>query len=169
MNTNTPTPTPENDTLVAESSASHFPGKPPRSTKRRWLKVLLLLVIFVSGMVIGSGLTIMGIVHHMRSQMSDPAQRALNWTHRLSRRLDLSPQEEQAVLPVMQDASQRFEVIRQEVYPRVEAELDRMQQEVAAVLPKDKVATWESQFQTLRKRWFPLPPQPGSKDQPAHE
>ena len=142
-----------------DQASSTQPQKSRSKRPRRWLKVLLLVVIFGSGIVVGSGLTVLGFVYHMRTQMSDPAQRAATWTNRLARRLDLTTEQSAVVLPVMTQSSERFEAIRRELIPQINAELDRMQREVSSVLPADKVAKWESQFKTLRNRWLPLHPQ----------
>ncbi|HAI10061.1 MAG TPA: hypothetical protein DCM28_00020 [Phycisphaerales bacterium] len=129
--------------------------RPHYSRRRTWLKVMLLLVIFISGMVVGSGLTVYGIVRHMRSQQADPQARAVNWTHRLAKRLDLTPEQTELLLPVMTQSSERFAKIHREVRQQIDTELDRMQNEVTTVLPEEKVDTWQKQFNQMRNRWLP--------------
>jgi hypothetical protein len=161
-----PTPTTLNashkqDNALTPSARGHH----RRARLRPWLKVLLLLVIFVCGMIGGSGLTVMVIVQRLHQGMNNPAQRAVNWTNRLTRKLDLDTTQSDAVLRVMTDASMRFEDIRRDLYPRVQTELDRMEREVAAVLPPDKAKQWREQFNHLREHWLPAAPNPKQQTQ----
>jgi hypothetical protein len=137
-------------------------AKPRHRHLRRWLKVILLLVIFASGMVTGGGLTVYAIAQRMRMNLADPQARAQTWANRVARRLNLNDSQKQAVQKVMLESSLRFEELRAEINPRIIIELDRMTDEVADVLPDDKAQVWREQFEHLRCNWLPAPPQDNS-------
>jgi hypothetical protein len=51
-----------------------------------------------------------------------------------------------------------LEAIRRDVQPRVVAELDRLEEQIAAVLDQGQREQWHQVFEQLRKTWIPLLP-----------
>jgi hypothetical protein len=120
--------------------------------------VVLLLVVFASGVVVGVGLTVVGAVAQAQHNIKHPELQPARWTERLTRRLDLSPDESERVGRVLADAFLRVEAIRRSTYPEVTGELDRIEREVAEVLSEEKAERWRDYLKTLRRDWMPPPP-----------
>lgn len=138
----TPDPAPTNHRL-ANHRTSHL--------------IFICLIVFVCGMVVGSGVTVIVAVKHIRESIAHPELRADRWTQRITRRLHLDESQAERVRPVIAASVARFEAIHHDIYPRIEKELDRMEQDVAAALPADKAAAWREHFNTLRREWITRP------------
>ncbi|MEI7766604.1 MAG: hypothetical protein WCJ97_04100 [Phycisphaerae bacterium] len=142
-----------------------LPVKPPKP--KRWRGILLVLVIFVSGMVLGSGLTVIVAVHRIRDRMHHPEKLPQEIAGRLERRLSLSPDQTTQVRAILTARQQHLMAIRQRVQPEVVGELDQAYSEIAAVLNENQRPRWETMYHELKAEWVPRlsnEPQPGSTD-----
>ena len=126
--------------------------------RRRWLRVVLWLIVFGSGFVAGTGLTLIGIrkgaldaIHHPETMPKKVAQR-------LRRPLRLSDGQLQQIERILRDRQQALQQIRKRVQPEVETELDVINREISQVLDDRQRGTWQKLFQDLRGTWLPPPP-----------
>jgi hypothetical protein len=137
---------------------------PPRRVKRRiWHVVILCLVVFACGMVVGGGLTVMAIAKQARHRVEHPELRTERALRHIARKLDLADTQTEKLRPVLDAAMDRFDAIHREVSPRLEAEMDRLATDIATALPADKADQWREHFNHLRSEWIPKPP-PARRD-----
>jgi len=133
---------------------------PPRP--RRWVRILVALLIFVGGMVCGGGLTIIGAVERIHHAIHHPEEVPGRITHYLKRRLDLSDDQTQQVEQIIREHQKNLQEIRRGVQPRVEAELELLRQDISQVLTPEQRDKWDDIFDDAVDRWMPPPPPPAS-------
>jgi len=140
--------------------AQDQPIAPATRTRRRWVwTVLLALVIFVSGVLVGGGLTFKVITSGFKRSFQDPAVLAERITHRMKKRLNLTDEQAVRVRRIILEQQKAFQSLRKQVRPQLEAQIEKSRQELAAVLTPEQARKWEKLFRHFLKFW--LPPQPG--------
>jgi hypothetical protein len=140
--------------------AQDQPIAPATRTRRRWVwTVLLALVIFVSGVLVGGGLTFKVITSGFKRSFQDPAVLADRITHRMKKRLNLTDEQAVRVRRIILEQQKAFQSLRKQVRPQLEAQIEKTRQELAAVLTPEQARKWEKRFGHFLKFW--LPPQPG--------
>ena len=140
--------------------AQDQPVAPVIRPRRRWVwPVLLALVIFVSGVLVGGGLTFKIITSGFKRSFQDPEVSAERITNRMKRRLDLTDEQVVQVRRIILERQKAFQSMRKQVRPQLEAQIEKTRRELAAVLSPDQARKWEKRFGHFLKFW--LPPQPG--------
>ena len=140
--------------------AQDQPVAPVIRPRRRWVwPVLLALVIFVSGVLVGGGLTFKIITSGFKRSFQDPEVSAERITNRMKRRLDLTDEQFVQVRRIILEQQKAFQSMRKQVRPQLEAQIEKTRQELAAVLTPEQARKWEKRFGHFLKFW--LPPQPG--------
>ena len=140
--------------------AQDQPVAPVIRPRRRWVwPVLLALVIFVSGVLVGGGLTFKIITSGFKRSFQDPEVSAERITNRMKRRLDLTDEQFVQVRRIILERQKAFQSLRKQVRPQLEAQIEKTRQELAAVLSPEQARKWEKRFGHFLKFW--LPPQPG--------
>jgi len=135
--------------------------------RRRWLRTALLATaIFVCGALVGGGLTFKVIASGYKRSFQEPALLAEEITHRMKRRLDLTGDQVQQVRRIILEQQMAFQSLRKEFRPRLDDQIERTRQELAAVLTPEQARKWEKRFAHIQRFW--LPPLPGdSRDIPS--
>ena len=140
--------------------AQDQPVAPVIRPRRRWVwPVLLALVIFVSGVLVGGGLTFKIITSGFKRSFQDPEVSAERITNRMKKRLDLTEEQVVQVRRIILEQQKAFQSMRKQVRPQLEAQIEKTRQELAAVLSPEQARKWEKRFGQFLKFW--LPPQPG--------
>ena len=140
--------------------AQDQPVAPVIRPRRRWVwPVLLALVIFVSGVLVGGGLTFKIITSGFKRSFQDPEVSAERITNRMKKRLDLTDEQFVQVRRIILERQKAFQSMRKQVRPQLEAQIEKTRQELAAVLSPEQARKWEKRFGHFLKFW--LPPQPG--------
>ena len=140
--------------------AQDQPVAPVIRPRRRWVwPVLLALVIFVSGVLVGGGLTFKIITSGFKRSFQDPEVSAERITNRMKRRLDLTDEQVVQVRRIILERQKAFQSMRKQVRPQLEAQIEKTRQELAAVLSPEQARKWEKRFGHFLKFW--LPPQTG--------
>jgi cell division protein FtsB len=146
----------------ADGSPSPAPGAAPPLAprrRRRWPTLLLALLLFASGLAAGAGATALLIVRRAQATIQQPERMPARLARHLGRRLDLSPEQSARVQAILAERQAALQEIRSRCQPEMEAELDRIEREVAAVIEGEQVERWERLFRRLRRAWVPpLPP-----------
>lgn len=129
-------------------------ARPPRRAPRllRYGAALLL------GAVIGSSVTVVlgvGLVKHWVRTQNDWPHRA---AARTARALSLDAGERDRVERVFEERFGAISGIRREMYPRLSAELDLMESQVAEALPPEKAGRWRELFGRMRDTFVAPPP-----------
>jgi hypothetical protein len=128
--------------------------------RRRWLRtVLLATAIFVCGALLGGGLTFKIITSGYKRSFQEPALLAEEITHRMKRRLDLTDDQVQQVRRIILEQQMAFQSLRKEFRPRLDDQIEKTRQELAAVLTPEQARKWEKRVAHIQRFW--LPPLPG--------
>ena len=132
------------------------PVAPVIRPRRRWVwPVLLALVIFVSGVLVGGGLTFKIITSGFKRSFQDPEVSAERITNRMKRRLDLTDEQFVQVRRIILEQQKAFQSMRKQVRPQLEAQIEKTRRELAAVLTPDQARKWEKSFRHFLKFWLP--------------
>jgi hypothetical protein len=129
--------------------------------RRRWLRTALLATaIFVCGALVGGGLTFKVIASGYKRSFQEPAVLAEEITQRMKRRLDLTHDQVQQVRRIILEQQMAFQSLRKEFRPRLDGQIEKTRQELAAVLTPEQARKWEKRFARIQRFW--LPPLPGN-------
>jgi len=133
---------------------------PPPRRRRTWLTVLLCLLIFGGGLAVGGGATALWVVRHVRDAVQHPEAAPHRLAERLQRKLDLDDQQAAQVEDAIQLHHAELLEARADFLERIEPILDRVDEDVASVLPASRIAEWRRQFRRFRDDWIPRPERP---------
>ena len=136
---------------------------PVTRPRRRWVwTVLLALVIFISGVLVGGGLSFKIITSGFKRSFQDPAVSAEHITKRMKRRLNLTDEQAVQVRRIILEQQEAFLSMRRQVRPQLEAQIEKTRRELATVLTPQQARKWEKRFSHFLKFWLPpdekLPP-----------
>jgi hypothetical protein len=115
---------------------------------------LFSLVIFLSGVVVGGGLTLHILWKRLVVDAHRPEVVASRITNRMTRRLDLTPEQREKVAEIIKKRQEHFQRIRRRVRPRVWAELEGARQEINGVLTPEQAEKFNRHFEHVKKRWL---------------
>jgi hypothetical protein len=147
---------------MSEASKSGPTGEttlPPAPRPRRWLRVVMALVLFASGFVVGAGATLITVRNRVLHAIHHPEEGPPRVAAKLRRKLDLTDEQTRRVEEILRARQLALQAIRREAWPRVEVELDRVRREVAEVLDEQQRREWEERFAYLRETWIPPVPE----------
>lgn len=145
------------DSLPKSEGPSRLPAVPAR---RRWLSIVLALVIFVSGVLVGGGVTVLVAVRQIRDVIAHPERAPDRIVARLHSKLKLNDQQTKQVEQIVKRRQAALIEIRRTVQPQVLEQLDQFEREVADVLKPDQKQRWHELLANLRTQWVPpMPPE----------
>lgn len=125
---------------------------------RRWLAVVLGLTIFVSGVVLGGVGALTLQRQFMIHQFHHPEKTPARLTGRIQKHLELTGEQAGEVEEIIRHAQTVLQQVQREFQPRIAAEFDRVQQEVAAVLDEEQARKWNDWYMKTRETWTPRLP-----------
>ncbi|NUQ62327.1 MAG: hypothetical protein HUU20_07550 [Pirellulales bacterium] len=141
-----------------------LPEMPVAPKRRRWLTLLLAIVVFASGFVVGAGATLVVVRDRLIRAIRNPDAAPEEITAKLKRSLDLSESQAEQVEATVRERQLALQEIRREVQPRVEAEIDLLEERIAAVLGPEQKEKWHALVRRMRSTWIPpLPPDRGGE------
>jgi hypothetical protein len=143
---------------MTETSSSSATDLTTARSNRSWPRFILWLVIFLSGVIVGGGTTLLVVRNNVLASIHHPEDMPARLARHLQRMLDLDAQQVQRVEQIFRDRQQALQALRREFQPKIEKELDRVNEEVSTVLRDDQRDKWRSRFRTLRNRWMPALP-----------
>lgn len=148
---------------ITRSPASST-GDSTRPRRRRWVSILLSLLLLVSGMVIGSGATLIvahNIIQHRARHPEELPGRAVA---RLRRPLNLSDNQAVQIRTILRERLGKLQAMRRQWQPLLETELDGIEKDVAAALSLEQAEIWHRIAREKRHQWLPpLPPVTGTR------
>ncbi len=144
----------------ADSDVSLPTAEKPR---RRWLTVLLGVLIFAGGFATGAGSTIIAAVHRLQYAIHHPEEAPARIAARLHRKLGLDETQQSEVEAIVAKHQAALAVIRREFQPKVMAQLEQIRDEISQVLTEPQREKWIQMFNDVRDRWLPPMPQADSK------
>lgn len=127
----------------------------PGRGRRRWVSLVLSVVIFVSGVLIGAAGAAGVIRREMLQALRDPSAVPARITQRLKRRLSLTDVQADEIQGILEARQRAVQAIRATVQPAVMHELLLAKTEVADVLDDEQRERWEADFDRLRDLWVP--------------
>lgn len=130
----------------------------PRGCVRARAAVGLVLVGFVSGAVAGAVGGVAVLEWRIRTFLSQPEKLPDRVVEKLRSELDLSDEQARRVEAIVRERHTALMGILGEVRPRVDAELRRIEEDVAEVLDDGQRLRWRAEMREVRGRAFPLPP-----------
>jgi hypothetical protein len=136
-----------------ESSEPITPKEPVRK-KKRWRAILLGLIILASGFLLGAGTSAV-YFKRMVYMIQTPGEAPKKITNRLRWKLGLSEQQAEKIQAIFIEREKALTVIYRDVSPRLQEEMKRTRDDVAAVLNPDQAETWLTHFDRMQRRWFP--------------
>ena len=142
-----------------EISPSNLQLPVPRK-RRFWRALLLGMVILLCGMLIGAGVTVIVLQKFVLYAIHHPEEVPNRVAERLRNKLSLSDEQAKKVKAILTERQKAFLVLRRMARPKVERELERLREEVAAVLDENQARKWRKRFDRLRRQWMPPPPPP---------
>ena len=117
--------------------------------------VLLGILILISGMVIGAGMTAI-IGRRMVMQFMDHPERLYTkTTDRLRKRLDLSDEQTEQVREIVETRLGSLIEIHRDVRPKVEEQLMLFRDEVTKILDEDQLDNWNKHFKNIERALLP--------------
>jgi len=111
-------------------------------------------MILVSGMILGSGFTVMVLWRHATHKAAHPEEAPDRITRHLRRRLKLTSEQTKAIHAIVKRHADVLDEIRLEVEPRVYEELHAAKIEIEQVLTPRQAKRWNRTVEIMRKRWF---------------
>ena len=123
--------------------------------RRRLPGIVLLLGVFLAGMLCGGGLAVLHVMHRIREGMHDPARRTEHVVERMSRQLDLTPEQQARIRSILQAQDKELANIRKESWPKVVARMERTEQEIGELLKPDQRERWRAMIDDLRRHCLP--------------
>ena len=120
---------------------------------------LILAVIFVAGGFTGSALTMVFSGHFMHPG-GPPDDMRQSWMLRLTRQLNLTPDEQAKIEPIIRDTADKVQKIHGEEFGRVRDILKASDDQIAAILTPDQqaalkqmIADREKAFSRRQHQW----------------
>jgi hypothetical protein len=136
---------------------------------RRHLLIFSLL-IFLSGLLLGSGGTLIFMRYRFVHIMRNPRQLHENLADHMSHDLALSPEQRDQIRQIVQTRMENMQRLRSQTRPLMDEQYQKMQSEIKALLSPEQATKWERQFgrESLGRRqpWFMNPNQP--PEPPGH-
>ncbi len=131
----------------------------PRPWHKPWVTVFLALVIFLTGLAAGAGLTVIAIINRVQFAIHHPKETGQRVARRLKRVLDLDDAQAEKVSTIVAEQQEKLLAIRRDVQPRVVGEIDETYRRISEVLNAKQKQEWERTFTRLKTKWVPkLPP-----------
>lgn len=125
--------------------------------------VALVGLVFLGGCACGAALATLAIKHAVHHAMQSPQTMAGHIAERLSGFLDLSDEQEKQVEQILVRRHEALTDIRREIQPKLEAELNILEQEIAAVLDDRQRVKWHEHAAAVRSQWLPpIPDKPSN-------
>lgn len=138
--------------------------RPIAPRRRRWVSILISLVLLGSGAILGAGVTVLVIVRQVQYRIHHPEQFPRLMANRMSRRLDLNADQHTQVERILREHQRALMTLRQQMQPRLEAELDAIRSDIAGVLNANQREEFEDWLSRLRRNWIPQIPNSQPED-----
>lgn len=117
--------------------------------------VIFSLLILVSGIIIGAGLTLIitGNSTTQKAMPPGPEYMSRRMVNRIVRELRLSPEQHELLKPIIQKHMKAMDDIRQEARPKISAEIKQMNEEIASILDDKQKEMWQYKINRMREHF----------------
>jgi hypothetical protein len=129
---------------------------PPR--RPNWLSLLLCAVIFLSGVVIGvAGYVVYEQTRPWPRPRPSMDERVQRMTDRFSEAMDLTPEQQEQLKPVVRKRLENTAEIYQQIVPKYQQEFRILDQHMKRTLTEGQWPKWNKLRAALYLRWFRQP------------
>ena len=142
-------------TIPAENTDTPAPRGPWR---RRLVPILLLAVVFLSGLVTGAALMPFVIHHFGPAFFPPPSEMPRLLTERMSKDLDLTDEQAREVRAVLDRHHEETEALRNEIEPRMDQMMDGFRADIIAILTPEQTERFTQRFDEMRRKEPPFGP-----------
>ena len=118
--------------------------------KTSWKNILALFLIFICGIVIGTGMTLIIERSIIKRSIENPQRAKLMLVHRFARQYNLTREQKESIAMIIADEASKLAEIRSKVAPDVELVLDEAKQRISAELNESQRVKFENNF----NRWL---------------
>jgi Spy/CpxP family protein refolding chaperone len=141
---------------MTENGLKELPVTPAR--RRPWVRSLVLgVVILLCGGAIGSVVTAVVLEQQPMHGMRRPDRLPQRIAEEMQRKYNLTDDQEQKILAIFEEHTNKLSAIRREVQPRVDAEHEAVRRSVEAVLTAEQAEQWRKEYEQMRRLWHPRP------------
>lgn len=130
-------------------------AKPPRLWWRRTFQIVLVLLIFVSGMVVGGLVTMHRMHHRMRNFEKDRPEIAFRILQRLNHEYHFSEEQKLQAKDIIERHLDDVVALRNEVRPRIESNFKKFEDEMGEIMEEEQREKWRHDIRHFGKRMFP--------------
>jgi len=131
-----------------------LPPQPPRRS-RRWLTVLLCVLIFLAGGVAGAGAMAVHTIRRVKEAVHHPEVIPGRIVARLRRPLDLDQQQELQIQAILTRRQASLLEARAETLQRTGPVFAGIEDDIANVLRPDQLDEWHKLYKRFLKEWVP--------------
>lgn len=131
---------------------NHPDEKKPIAPARPLKPVLLSLLTLFSGILIGAGLTFIGMQRHI-PQKPEPGPEYFSerMMRHLAGELQLTDEQKAQLKPVIEKHFESMNQIRMEARPRISEEIKQMNDAIMAILTEPQKQLWEDRVKRMRE------------------
>lgn len=129
--------------------------KQPKHKRRLWLRILLAVLILLSGIIIGAGGTAIAVRRTVQVIVEHPEDIPEMMTSNMKRQLKLSEEQAKKIQAILDIRITNVRNIMKEVRPLLHREIDTMHDEIVKILDKNQKEKWEKRFRRFHRL---LPP-----------
>jgi len=132
---------------------THEPLYDRRSGREVAKSFLLGLIVLVAGVAIGAGATYLYLSKPQESRVREPEIFAEHMLGRLSRDLDLTPEQREQLTPILREHHKQLSDLRASVRPQIVRQLEQMNSDIADVLTPEQAQLWRNKIQRLEEHF----------------
>ena len=138
-------------------TAPALPAQSPRRS-RRWLTVLLCVLIFLAGGVTGAGAMAVHTIRRIKEAVHNPEVIPERIVARLRRPLDLDKEQELKIQAILARRQASLLEARAEVLRRAGPDFVGIEDDIANVLRPDQLDDWHKLYRKFLSEWMPDDP-----------
>ena len=122
------------------------------STTPVFKPILFSALILISGIVIGAGLTLIvtGNSNTRKSLPPAPEYMSARMVKRIAGELNLSPEQQEQLKPIVQKHMKAMDDIRRKARPEISEELKQMNEEILSILNEPQRKIWQNRIQRMQ-------------------
>lgn len=122
--------------------------------QRRWVSLAMMILVFGSGTVIGSGLTMIAVKDKYDAGFKNPPRSCDHVLPVMQRELHLSDEQSGQVRTILNDHDKAMGKMWLDMRPKVREQLKHLEDQVNGVLTAEQQATWHAWLEQRRRRFW---------------
>lgn len=136
--------------------------------QRRWLSLAMMVLIFGSGTVIGSGLTMIAVNDKYDARMRNPSASCDHVLPVMQRELQLSTEQSAEVRTILTEHDKAVGKLWTEMRPKFREQLKQLEDQVNGVLTTEQQEKWHAWLEQRRRRFWSSPSRSGRRHSKPH-